>query len=308
MLKKILIAFATVVGLVLAIGLVLPSKYRVERSTSVQAPPEAVYRHVANLRRWQEWAPWDAKRDPISVWLYSGPEEGKGARRIWGGKDVGTGSLSLMEADPKTGVAYNVVTVAGPYLAHGRFSFAPEGSGTRVTWVDEGDLGGNPLMHYLVPLVRSRLGADMEEGLARLAKVAHEHSLPGAPVPEPAPTPASVEQASAEPPPPASEQAAPAPAVEGSPQAAPATGGTQVAAPAPTPAPAAEGAQGGAPAETPPATAATTLPTGEPTPASQGASQGTAAPPGAQPAPAQTPPTGETAPATTNAASTSSPP
>lgn len=308
MLKKILIAFATVVGLVLATGLVLPSKYRVERSTVLQAPPEAVYRHVVSLQRWQEWAPWNAKHYPGSQWMFGGPEEGVGAVRSWSGGDVGQGTLSLTEADPKTGVAYDVSVAQGRYLAHGRISFAPEGSSTRVTWVDEGGVGGNPLAHYLVPLIRWRLGADMEAGLARLAKVAHEHSLPGAPVPEPAPAPASVEQASAEPPPPAPEQAAPAPtsAVEGSPQAAPTTGGAQVAAP--TPAPSSEGSQGAAPAETPPATAATTPPTGEPTPASQGASQGTAAPPGEQPAPAQTPPTGETAPATTNASSTPSPP
>jgi polyketide cyclase/dehydrase/lipid transport protein len=298
MLKKILIAFATVVGLVLAIGLVLPSKYRVERSTVLQAPPEALYRHVASLQRWQEWAPWNVKRYPGSQWTFGGPAEGVGAVRSWSGEDVGQGTLSLTEADPKTGVAYEVSVAQGRYLARGRISFAPEGSGTRVTWVDEGGIGGNPLAHYWVPLLRSRLGADMEAGLARLAKVAHEHSLPGAPTPEPEPTPASVEQASAEPPPPASEQAAPA--AEGSPQAAPTTEGTQVAAPAPS----SEGSQGAAPVETPPATAATTPPTGESAPAPQG----TAAPSGEQSAPAQTPPSGETAPATTNAASTPSPP
>ena len=301
MLKKILIAFATVVGLVLAIGLVLPSKYRVERSTVLQAPPEAVYRHVASLQRWQEWAPWNVKRYPGSQWTFGGPAEGVGAVRSWTGEDVGQGTLSLTEADPKTGVAYEVSVAQGRYLAQGRISFAPEGSGTRVTWVDEGGIGGNPLAHYLVPFIRSRLGADMERGLARLAKVAHEHSLPGAPTPEPEPTPAAVEQASAEPPP-ATEQAAPAPApaVEGSPQAAPATEGTPVA----TPAPAAEGSQGTPPAETPPATAATTPPSGESAPASQG----TAVPPGEQPAPAQTPPSGETAPAATNTTTAPSPP
>ncbi len=41
MLKKILIASATLVGLLLVTGLVLPSTFRVERSTLIQAPPEA---------------------------------------------------------------------------------------------------------------------------------------------------------------------------------------------------------------------------------------------------------------------------
>ncbi|WP_375767906.1 SRPBCC family protein [Archangium gephyra] len=236
MLKKILIASATLVGLLLVIGLVLPSKFRVERSTTLKAPPEAVYAYVANLQRWREWAPWRAEKYPDSQWMFGGPEVGVGAVHSWSGGNVGNGTLSLTEANPKTGVAYDMSVEHGRYLLHGRISFTPEGQGTRVTWVDEGDVGGSPLAHYLVPFIRSRLGRYLEEGLAGLAKRVEADSLPAGPQAEPVPAPAPVDQASAPVKPPASEQPppavvgaqAPAAPAEGSPGAVPPVEAAQV--------------------------------------------------------------------------------
>jgi hypothetical protein len=285
MLKKILIAFATLVGLLFAIGFVLPSKFRVERSAAIQAPPEAIYPHVAHLARWREWGPWRAEKYPGSEWTFGGPEVGVGAVHTWSGGRLGNGTLSLTEADPKTGVAYAASVEDGRYLLRGRISFAPEGQGTRVTWVDEGDIGGNPLAHYLVPFIRSRLGRYLEEGLAGLAKRVETGSLPADAPSEPVPAPVPREQAEAPARPPASEQpppavvGAPAPAVpvEGTPpvavppvQAAQVPDAGEVAPPeAVPPAPEGEAAPGtAAPSgEAAPAEASPTVPAPTPAPA-----------------------------------------
>ncbi|QRK09494.1 SRPBCC family protein [Archangium violaceum] len=291
MLKKILIAFATLMALVLAIGLALPSKYRVERSTSIPASSEAVYAHVASLKRWEEWVPWNATRFPGNQWVIGGPEVGVGAVRSWSGEDVGNGTLSLTEADPKTGVVYEMSVEHGEYLVHGRISFSPEDSGTRVTWVDEGEIGGNPFAHYLVPLIESRLGGHIEEALANLQKQVEAHPLPAQPEPEPEPEPAPVVQAPEPSPPSAFEPPAPVSGAEGSPGVIPPVEGTGGVVPAPL----VEGSQGSAPVEVPPTTPTTTPPMGEPAPASPVvvAPSGEAAPPQAapvaEPAPAPTP-------------------
>lgn len=272
MLKKILIAFAAWVALVLAVGFVLPSKYRVERSTTIHAPAEAVYAQVAWLERWQDWAPWNARKYPGNQWMFGGPAVGVGAVRSWSGEDVGTGTLSLTQADPKTGVAYDMSLEDGRYLLHGRISFSPEGEGTRVTWVDEGDLGGGPLLHYLRFPLQSRLGAQLEVALAQLKKRVEAGPLPVATKPEPTPAPAQATVPSREPTP------APAPAApaEGSPSVPPSTEGP--------------------PASTPGGVAA---PTGEPSQAAPGTSA-----PTVEPAPVEAPPTppaSEPAPAPTSA-------
>jgi hypothetical protein len=192
MLKKLLFGLLALVGLVLGGGLLLPSKYRVERSISIRAAPEAVYDQVARPRRWREWAPWNEQRYPGSEWSFAGPEVGVGAIQSWRGEEVGTGSLILREADPETGVAYEVSLSHGRYTLSGSLRFAREEGGTRVTWVDEGEPWANPLARYPGLLVPPMLGGNLEEGLARLkARVEAEP----APVPveaEPAPVPVEV--------------------------------------------------------------------------------------------------------------------
>ena len=227
MLKKILIAFAALLGCVLVVGLVLPSRFHVERSTTIHAPPEAVYDAVASLERWQDWAPWNARTYPGTRWRAGGAQVGVGAVHSWSGEDVGNGTLSLTQADPKTGVAYDMSTENGRYVMHGRISFEPAGQDTRVTWVDEGDLGGNPFTHYLVPLIQSRLGGNLEEGLANLKKRVEANPRTAATKSEPQPSPAqatapSPSPAPASPPPPPAEGShATAPLVELSPAATP---------------------------------------------------------------------------------------
>lgn len=285
MLKKILIAFATLLGLLLVIGFALPSKFRVERSTIIQAPPEAIYAYVANLQRWQEWGPWSAKKYPGSQWMFGGPEAGVGAVHSWSGERVGNGTLSLTQADPKTGVAYAMSVEHGRYLLHGRISFAPEGQGTRVTWVDEGDVGGNPLARYLVPFIRSRLGRYFEEGLANLGKRVEAGSPLAGTRPEPAPAPVPVEQATASAQPPAPMPSTPPapsapPTPEGSQAAAPPAEGTPVAVPPAEVAQAPDAGEVAPPVAAPPTLEGTAAP----------ASPGTAVPSG-EPAPAEASPT-----------------
>jgi hypothetical protein len=274
MLKKILIAFAACVALVLVVGLVLPSTYRVERSTTIQAPAEAVYAQVAHLERWQDWAPWNARKYPGNQWMFGGPAVGVGAVRSWSGEDVGTGTLSLTEADPKTGVAYEMSLKDGRYRLHGRISFEPEADGTRVTWVDEGDLGGGLLLHYLRFPLQSRLGGQLEVALAQLKKRVEAGPRPVDTTPEPEPAPAEA----AAPPRESAPAAAPAAPTEGSSPTAPSTEGSQVATPtgaAPTgaaPVPSAEPTQ---------AAPGTSAPTGESAPV-----EAPSSPPASEPTPA----------------------
>jgi hypothetical protein len=191
MLKKILIAFASLLGLLLVIGLLLPTTYRVERSLLILAPPEAVYAQVAQPRRWGEWTPWNTERYPGGQWMFGGPAQGVGSVRTWEGGPLGRGTLSLSEADPKTGVSYQASLDRGRFSARGRISLTSVEGGTQVTWVDEGSLGRSPLRRYLAPFIRSRLGAGIEQGLARLKQVV-ESSAPSGEAPAAAgPTPST---------------------------------------------------------------------------------------------------------------------
>lgn len=305
MLKKILIALAILVVLVVVVGLVLPGTYRVERSTLIHAPPEVIHGFVADLERWREWTPWRPESTAGTQWMFGGSRGGVGAVRSWSGEH-GVGTLSLTRSDPRMGVAYDTSLEGGRYLMHGRISFTPSDAGTRVTWAEEGSVGANPFMHYLLPLIESRLGARFDEGLAQLQKRAEA---------SPPPMEVKVEQAPA--PTPTPVATAPAPSGESTPTPAPVTAQEGATPDAAVPTPDAGGVATSSPdASTPPAseeTAAVAVPAAasgtEPTTASTGADKEAPtkeAP--AKEAPAKDSASGESAPASPPVAGQAVPP
>ena len=44
--------------------------YTVERSTTIDAPPERIYQQIANLHNWRNWSPWEGL-DPDLRRIYS---------------------------------------------------------------------------------------------------------------------------------------------------------------------------------------------------------------------------------------------
>jgi hypothetical protein len=91
------------VGLVVAVLLVLfvePSEFRVERTTTIAAPVDAVFEHVNGLHKWGAWSPW-AKLDPDAKVAFEGPDAGKDAAMSWSGNDkICEGRMTVVESKP----------------------------------------------------------------------------------------------------------------------------------------------------------------------------------------------------------------
>ncbi len=139
-LKVVSLSVLAVAALFVVGGLFLRRDWHVERTTVIEAPPEAIYARVGYLKRWQEWAMGDLETDPSVVNTYSGPDHGVGATWSWQGSKRGNGTLTVVRADPKTGVATEEKGPDGQGGGHGVIAFSPEASGTRVTWTDQGML------------------------------------------------------------------------------------------------------------------------------------------------------------------------
>jgi hypothetical protein len=78
MLKIILIAVPVVIVIFLIIVAMQPSDFRVARLATIAAPPDAVFPHVNELKKWEAWNPW-GKIDPAMKLTYEGPASGAGA-------------------------------------------------------------------------------------------------------------------------------------------------------------------------------------------------------------------------------------
>ena len=78
MLKIIGIVVVVLIAAVLLHAANKPDTFSVQRSASIQAPPERIFPLINDLRAFNTWNPFE-KKDPNLKGRYSGPAGGKGA-------------------------------------------------------------------------------------------------------------------------------------------------------------------------------------------------------------------------------------
>lgn len=173
MIKKILLGLAAVVALILIVAVFQPNEFRVKRSASLAASPAALFEHVNNHHKFNEWNPF-LKLDPAAKHTYSGPDAGVGAVCSWqGNSDVGEGTATIVESKPGELVRLRMdwrKPLTGTSTVD--FTFKPEGDMTVVTW----DMyGPNSFMGKLMGLFincEKMCGDQFEKGLASLGAAA----------------------------------------------------------------------------------------------------------------------------------------
>lgn len=169
------IAFVVLAALAGFFGLVLrrPDEFRVERSVRIEAPPERIYPHIADFRRWSEWSPYE-RYDPSMKKTHSGAPSGKGAIYEWhGSAKVGQGRMEITDTTAPTSITVKLDFIK-PFKANNtaQFTLVRAGSATDVTWS----------MHGLSPMVTKVMGVfmnmdkmvgrDFEHGLASMKSLA----------------------------------------------------------------------------------------------------------------------------------------
>ena len=171
-LKRLFLGVLLMAILLVAVAFALPQQITVARSKIINAPESDVYPYVNSLKRFNEWSPW-AARDPETKYVYSGPEEGKGAQMEWSSDhpDGDKGMLEIIESETNSFVRV-ALDIGDKGKANISYQLKPSGAGTRVVWVFETDVGNNPVGRWMgLYLGRFRIGPDYEEGLERLEKV-----------------------------------------------------------------------------------------------------------------------------------------
>jgi uncharacterized protein YndB with AHSA1/START domain len=176
MLETIAIVVGLLVGLLailvaalLIYAAIKPDAFRIERSGSINAPPERVFGLINDFHNWSAWSPWE-KMDPGLKRTYSGAAGGKGAVYEWeGNKKVGKGRMEITEASPPSKVVIKLDFLK-PFEAHNTAEFTMEslGNSTNVTWAMH---GRQPYMIKVMSTFFSMdkmVGKDFETGLANL--------------------------------------------------------------------------------------------------------------------------------------------
>jgi uncharacterized protein YndB with AHSA1/START domain len=169
--KRILIGVVALVLLFAAVGLALPSKFRVERSLAIAAPADKVYPLIAAPSEWKRWSAWN-RRDPKMQVDYGGPPAGVGARWSWRSETEGNGEMEFTEAVPGRSLTYRLTFPDLGMQSTGQMRIEPQGDGVRITWRNEGDMGGSPLNRWFGLFMDRLVGPDFEAGLANLKRLA----------------------------------------------------------------------------------------------------------------------------------------
>jgi hypothetical protein len=172
MLSVILIAAAIFIGLFVIIVATRPSDFRYTRAARIAAPPEAVFAHVNDFHKWNDWSPW-AKMDPNCKNTFSGPDSGQGATFAWAGNNkVGEGRMTILESRPSELVRIKLEFFK-PFKATNtaEFTFKPEGGQTQVTWIMFGPCNFFSKAFGLFMDCEKMVGGQFEQGLANLNSV-----------------------------------------------------------------------------------------------------------------------------------------
>lgn len=166
-LKNFVVGIGIVLVLIFGVGFLLPSEFQVERSINIDAPADEIFVHVADLKAWKNWGVW-FKRDSLMEITYSGPEKGVGMKSVWFSETQGSGEMQVLELSPNKKITYSLYFPEFDMGSTGQLTFEEREGKTLVTWVDYGDVGGNPIDHYFAAFMDSMIGPDFEAGLDNL--------------------------------------------------------------------------------------------------------------------------------------------
>jgi uncharacterized protein YndB with AHSA1/START domain len=175
MLKTIAIIIAVLIAGVLIFAATKPDTFRVERSTSIKAPPEKIFAILNDFKQWGAWSPWE-KKDPAMKRNFGAITAGKGATYGWeGNKDVGQGSMTITESVPSSKLALNLDFLK-PFEAHNfvEFTLAAQGDTTNVKWAMHGPANFMTKIIHVFMNMDKMVGPDFEAGLANLKAAAEK--------------------------------------------------------------------------------------------------------------------------------------
>ena len=154
----IVAATAGLVGVIALIGATLPQNHIASRSARLSAPPDTIWSLITDVARYPSW-----RKDVTSVELVGG-------KPLLTWREVAGGDRLTFEATTSEPDSHFVAHIADRGLPFGGswdYRIAPEGTGTRVTITENGEVY-NPIFRFISTYVMGQT-ATIDKYLAALA-------------------------------------------------------------------------------------------------------------------------------------------
>ena len=175
MIKTIAIIIIVVLVAVFGYAATRPDMFAVERSVTINAPPEKIYPLIDDFHNWGAWSPYE-QMDPAMKRTMSGAAAGRGAIYAWeGNANAGTGRMEITEAKPSSKITIEL-DFTKPFAAHNAvdFTLEPAGTATNVTWAMHGSNAYIAKVMGLFVNMDKMIGGQFESGLASLKSAAEK--------------------------------------------------------------------------------------------------------------------------------------
>ncbi len=174
LLLRILLAVATLILIVLAIGSLLPRDYEATATISIAAPAERIFPYLNRLQSWPSWSNWNERDIPDLQIQYSGNESGTGAVQTWT-EPRGTGKLWISDSQPNQSVKYESEFANFPRMTS-TIQLQPDDPGTLISWTSSGRLPPGPFYGWFGNVFAQALQRDYEKSLRRLKSLVESNS------------------------------------------------------------------------------------------------------------------------------------
>ena len=172
-LKFLGIIIALAIVFILVSGLFISKDFHFERSVSIQAPREEVWKNVSLFANFEKWDPWRV-RDTGMTRTIAGTDGTVGASYSWkGNKEVGSGKQTFREMHPFDLIVIDLQFLE-PFENKARVSYrlSPEEKGTRITWSFDSKMPYpfNAVCYFFMDM-EAMMDKDFSSGLANLKKL-----------------------------------------------------------------------------------------------------------------------------------------
>ena len=175
MLKTVAIVIVISIAALLIFAATRPDTFRVQRTTTIKAPPEKIFPLINDFHSWGPWSPYE-KKDPAMKRTYSGSPNGKGSLYEWeGNNEVGKGRIEILESSPPFKVTLNLDMIK-PIEGHNivEFTLQTQGNAANVTWAMHGASSYPAKVMGIFINMDTMIGKDFEAGLANLKAIAEK--------------------------------------------------------------------------------------------------------------------------------------
>ncbi|MCS4301705.1 SRPBCC family protein [Chryseobacterium sp. BIGb0232] len=145
--------------------------YHYEKSIVINSPKEKVWQYAGSLKGYNMWDPFSKEIKNVKI-TYSGEGNKMGDSYHWKGDDS-EGEQSIIETVPNEKLATQLHFIK-PFEGNAKSNIvlAPEGNGTKVTWMIDNEL--NAMMKIMKPMMDGNMDKMFGQGLDDLKKLSEK--------------------------------------------------------------------------------------------------------------------------------------